>query len=685
MKFSSLIFAVLLLGYSLSIFAQEEVAEGNTQDPLAGFAYKKRLKYADEALDYGNYFQALDLYKAFLEEKPGDNMLYYKIGFCYMEARDYKNAEGYFSKAIESGNTDVKAYYYKALMLNHQAKYDAAKNFYAKAVQKGESPWSEWAKEKINACDFAKKLVEDSVNYKVTHLDPPVNGPFTDYAPKVYNNDLYYSSLNTDSILNQQFYRENKKNYSRIYKSSNSGSEWTQVKPLSFPLNGSDFHSGNYSLTDDGKRVYFTKCQDQGNANVTCKIYLSIKKGGIWDEPIELGSGVNASKANNTHPAVAQAEGYDILYFTSNRENGMGGFDIYSAEVNKEGNVSNVKNLEAPINTSGNEKTPFFNSKKNLLYFSSDLHLGLGGFDNFSAEKTEDGWAQPINLGYPINSSADDQFYASGEDKKTYYFVSNRPGIIGLKSETCCDDIFRAKDLFIPVFAIEGNLFEQLDSSSTKAISGVKIAIYEITDNGKKLVSVDSINDATSFIKPLQAEKKYEVEFKKDGYFSINKTISTMGIEESDTFSTDVTMEKIRKDKSYTLSNIYYAYNSSELNDASKQTLDQLYTILQDNKSLIFELSSHTDSIGSRGYNEKLSQKRAQSCVDYLLEKGISKDQLIAKGYGESMPIAPNTNSDGSDNPEGRAKNRRTEYRIIGEFDHKGDEVILEGSATLKK
>ena len=338
-----------------------------------------------------------------------------------------------------------------------------------------------------------------------------------------------------------------------------------------------------------------------------------------------------------------------------------------------------MQNLGAPINTSGNEKTPFYNAKKELLYFSSDLHLGLGGYDNFSAAKTDNGWATPINLGYPINSSADDQFYATGENKKTYYFVSNRPGIIGLKSETCCDDIFRAKDLFIPVFAVEGSILEQIDTNTTKPLEGVTIAIYDVTDGGKSLVSIDSVR-TDSYIQPLKAERKYIVEYKKPGYFTINEDISTLGIEESDTFSTDVAMEKIRKDKSYTLSNIYYAYNSAELNEDSKETLDLLYTILQDNEGLVFELSSHTDSIGSKGYNERLSQKRAQACVDYLLEKGISEDQLIAKGYGESKPIAPNTNSDGTDNPEGRAKNRRTEYRIIGELKHTGDEIIFDGN-----
>ncbi|MEX2588758.1 MAG: tetratricopeptide repeat protein, partial [Chitinophagales bacterium] len=215
MKFKSLIF-ILAIVLPYLLFAQEN-SNAEKQDPLKDLPYKKKLKFADNAFEYGNYFQAMELYKSFLEERPGNNQLFYKIAYCYMEARDYKNAESHFKKAISAGNTNAETYYYKALMLNMQGKYDAAKNTYADAVKKNTAPWSDRAKQKIEFCEFAKKLIKDSANYKVTHLERPVNGPFTEYAPRVYDAEFYYSSLNMDSILNQQFYRGNKKHYSRIY------------------------------------------------------------------------------------------------------------------------------------------------------------------------------------------------------------------------------------------------------------------------------------------------------------------------------------------------------------------------------------------------------------------------------------------------------------------------------------
>lgn len=676
MKLQTLSYVLIISIIPFLLFSQSN----SDMELIKSLPYKKKLKYADDAFAYGNYFQAMDLYKSFLAERPDDNELLYKVAYCYMEARDYKNADAYFTKAIAKGNTEAKTYYYKALMLNKQAKYNDARNTYAKAVKKNVSPWSEMAKEKIKSCDFAEELLKDPVNFEITHLERPVNGPFTEYAPRVYDNEFYYSSLNTDSLLNQEFRNENNKNFSRIYKRlSSEDQSWEAIKPLSSPFNGSDFHSGNYTLSADGKRAYFTKCQDEGNANVTCKIYLCVNTDGTWSNAIELSSGVNASKANNTHPALGGKSGdNDILYFTSDREEGQGGNDIYFAEVDENGKATNVTNLGSSINTSGNEKTPFYDAENELLYFSSDFHLGMGGFDNFRTNGSLSEWKKPENLGYPINSSADDQFFVQGEDRNTYYFVSNRPGIIGLKSETCCDDIFMAKDLFIPDFVVKGEIIEKLDSTTTTSLKGVTVTVYSIENDKETLFAIDSNNNKSSYFHSLSAGNNYMVEFKKQGYFTIKEYINTTDLFESDTFVVDATLEKIRKDKSYSLSNIYYAYNSSELNEDSKKTLDQLYVILSENEHLKFELSSHTDSIGSTSYNQRLSQKRAKTCVDYLHKKGIDQSQLIAKGYGESQPIAPNSKPGGKDNPEGRAKNRRTEYRVIGEMEYSGDQIILE-------
>lgn len=646
--------------------------------------YKKKLEYADNLYEAGNYFQAEEKYLELLNDKPENAYLVFQIANSLRQSRDYKKAETWYVKTLDMDRSGYPvAEYYLAKVMQMQGKYEEAKNnygsFVAASVSAKEEDYKRKAKLGIEACDFAVAEVADPGLAEVTHLEPPINKPFSDFAPSVSGDVLFYSSLNNDSTLNRSF--QDKGARAHVYQSKLVNGTWAAGEPLSRPINGDDAHSANTTFTADAKRMYFTKCTaENGEPTITCKIYLSVSRNGIWSEPVELSKSVNAPKANNTHPAVGGTEGdTDILYFTSDREGGQGGMDIYYAEVKATGVAGLAENLGEVINTPDDDKTPFYYEPKGTLYFSSDGHKGLGGFDVLMAEGAKKEWGEVTNLGYPINSAADDHYYAKGEDKKLWYMVSNRPGIIGLKSETCCDDIFRVKDLFIPKFAISGKVKEREEDVVKGAIEDVTLEVYEINGDERILISKVPLRDDDEYFYDLEAYKDYEVEYKKQGFFTEKRIFELKPLEESDTFFVDVGLEKIRKDKAYSLSKIYYEYNSAALTEDSKQTLDELFKILNENPDLVFELSSHTDSIGSTGYNQKLSQQRAQSCVTYLVdEKGVSKDRIIAKGYGESEPIAPNSRPDGSDNPEGRAKNRRTEYKVIGELENAGDKLILD-------
>jgi outer membrane protein OmpA-like peptidoglycan-associated protein len=408
---------------------------------------------------------------------------------------------------------------------------------------------------------------------------------------------------------------------------------------------------------------------------------VSTLENGVWSNPKALGASVNMPETDNTQPSVTGggSDG-DTLYFSSNRKSGKGGYDIYYSIVKGNGSATEAVNLGEPINTEWDEYTPYYWARKEVLYFSSNGHVGYGGFDNYSVRKAEGGgWSEPKNMGTPVNSGTDDMDFTVGEDdKKIFYLVSNRPGIIGLKSETCCDDIFQATNMFVPKIAVTGSLLEREDSSSTNPMNGARVEIYDVTGGIPKLVNTDSISSKSEYLVPLDPDKKYNIKFIKADHFPQFVDVSTMGMEESDTLTKNVTLDKIVRNKSYVLGNIYYAYKSVELNDESKGTLDTLATLLKDNPSIVIELSSHTDSIASESYNIDLSQRRAQSCVDYLVKvKGIEAERLIPKGYGESQPIAPNSIGK-KDNPEGRAKNRRTQYKVIGDLKRKGDKIIFE-------
>ncbi len=297
----------------------------------------------------------------------------------------------------------------------------------------------------------------------------------------------------------------------------------------------------------------------------------------------------------------------------------------------------------------------------NTLYFSSDGHINIGGADVFKTKPANGSWSEPENLGMPINSSVDDMYYSWNEKDGIGFVVSNRPGGYGLKSETCCDDIYQLYRYRI-FLAVKGKL---VDPDSGNVVKDQVVNLYD-ANTGALIKSYNS-KDGSYFF-DLNPDKSYKISVARDGYFTGTQLYNTLGKDKSDTASFTVSMKKMVMNKAYSLSNIYYEYDKADLIPASKLVLDTLYDILKENPTITIELSAHTDSKGADKYNEELSQKRAEACTNYLVnEKGIAKDRIVAKGYGKTMPVAPNTNPDGSDNPEGRAKNRRTEFKILND------------------
>ncbi len=678
----------LLLGTLLfgTAFASP-VDSSDTAFPVK-LPFKKKVKYADNHFEVGNYFEALELYQELYEDKKEDVYIEHQMAECYRLARDYKNGVKYYKKVASADADDYpSSRFYYGECLQKTGEPEQAKSQYSKFVKadhKGLDDLSRIAKSRIKACEYAMSYQAPAdPSHEIIHLDEPLNQPWTDYAPQVLDQKyLYYSSLNNDTATNRRFMKYGMF-LSHIYRSElQTDGTWGKGEIIDRPANSDLLHSGNTAFTPDGQKMYFTHCEDNGNNSVTCKILFSKRRGDEWSTPKELSEIVNKPETDNTHPAVAQGPGRkDLLYFVSDREGGKGGYDIWHVEVDANGRASNLTNLDA-ANTEDNEYTPYYHTKRKLLYFSSAGLPGFGGYDVFKLRgNSEDGWDTPINMGQPVNSTVDDIYFTAGESKKLFYMVSNRPGIIGLKSETCCDDIFKVKDLYKPFFAVSGLAYEKEDSitlSDTK-LDAYTIELYDITSGTPKLIKKAS-SDASGvfFADALSVDRKYSVKFQQEGYFSDTRTFNTMGLEEPDTFSITGGLERIRKDKAYTLSNIYYAYKSTKLTKDSEQALDELYSLMMENPLIIIELSSHTDSIGSDGYNERLSQKRAQSCVDYLtLVKKVPLDRILAKGYGETLPVAPNSLPNGKDNPDGRAKNRRTEYRIVGELEFGGDKVIM--------
>ncbi|MFH1321129.1 MAG: OmpA family protein [Bacteroidota bacterium] len=640
-----------------------------------GLTWKSKLKLADKFYGEGYYYDAAHYYQEVLDETD-DVDVAYKLAESYYNSRDYKNAEMHYEQVKLQNLVQYPFSQYKyALTLKMNGDYKAAKLEFEKFKNsyRGENSKNHkiLADNEIKGCDYAIEAIKKPLEVKIEHLGKAVNAAYTEAAPfPVGDSLLLYASLRTDTIIIAEdgVYKGAK---FRLYQSKKDNGKWNTGELLPEIVNVSNADVANGAFSPDLKKFFFTRCEENDEGKLLCSIYQSDYENGNWENPVKLDELINMPGFTSTHPTVAPyKKGAHILYFASDMPGSIGGLDLWYVITSKQGDFAvrkTPKNLGKKINTLNDELTPYFDSKTNILYFSSNGHPGIGGYDVFMTEGNLRKWSDPQNIGYPLNSRVDDMYFVS--DRKGGYFVSNRPGVIALKSETCCDDIFRFDWHKVLNFAVDGFAYDADDSTQT-ILEEVKIKL-NLIDKGWEEVLIDEVTTVKDllFFFTLNQNKLYKISAAKSGYFSNSAMVSTLDLEESDTLHVKLPLKKLELNKAIVLKDIYYDFDKATLRPASDKTLDLLVSILNENPEIIVELSAHTDSKGDDLYNEKLSQRRAESVVKFLRKEGISKKRLIAKGYGESQPIALNTNPDGSDNPEGRQLNRRTELKVVGTLD----------------
>ncbi len=663
----SIILAILIPVLS---FAQEQ--EDHRTKKQKNYSPRKKYKLAKKLYNQGSYFNSLTYYTEVYEKKPNKYQALERAAFINYQLRDYNKAEDLYKKLIETETVkypDMRYMY--ALMLKYNGKYEGAKaefGAFNQEYKEGDAATMKALSNKhIEGCDLALKLQAKPDKVKIEHLDSRVNNPFTDFAPKIVTNpdDIVYSSIKSDTVLNLTNIKESGAEYrAKIYSAKYDGNAWTSTT-LPDIINNPAFHNGNGVFSADKKRFYFTRCNENENLKMICAIYMSEHNNGNFSEPVILGESINTEQSTNTQPAVATNEqGKEVLYFVSDRKGGQGGMDIWYAVNNGDNTFSAATNLGKSINTNQDEITPYYHQAVKTLYFSSNGHANVGGFDIFRAEGKETEWSMPENIGFPINSSVDDIYYVISEtDKKTGYFVSNRPGGFNLKSETCCDDIYKAtliRDVFLKGFVASSKEPE-------KPLKDANVAFYTKNqyDGTLALTSTFTTGEDESFIVPIDPEKVYQVNATKAGYWGSEKLLEPKKEKVvNDTIYKTFLIDEIARQK-LVLKRIYYEFDRADLRREDKLTLDSLSSLLKENGKWTLEIYGHTDWKGSDAYNMVLGKKRAQAAADYLVAKhkiDVNRLSLISKGEGE--PLMPNENPAGVDDPIGRANNRRVEFKV---------------------
>lgn len=592
-------------------------------------AYSQPKNYAQEADDafkLNQYSLAIDLYKKAYSKVKSNRTekarLLFMIAECHRMKGDFKNAENSYKRVVRTNYPDPIAILYYADALKANGKYPDAIIQYNEYAKK--APSDPRGSRGAESSALAQKWIDSPTRYEVLN-EKKFNTRESDFATAWADKKfkaLMFTSNRAGSTGNRSDDWTGE-NFTDIWITSQSrAGTWSSPTLLDEDNINSPVNEGAAILNDKANVIYFTRCLVERKKQLGCQIYEAKKKGRGWSEPQLIEIAPDSFTVG--HPSLSSNE--LELYFSSNMSGGQGGKDIWVIKrTSKSKAWGKPENLGPTINTPEDEMYPYLRDE-NTLYFSSNGHIGMGGLDIFKVTKTGDSWGTPENMKYPINSEADDFAIIFLGNKEEGYLSSNRKGGRGN------DDIY----YFIRpplIFTLAGKV---TDESSSKILPGAVVTCTG--SDGSSYVDTTNSTGAYSFDKSQIIENtSYVLTVKKDGYFGDRGTETTVGLTKSTDLVLDFVLAPIPI-KPIVLPEILYDLAKWDLKPQFRDSLNGLYETLITNENIVVELGSHTDTRASDEYNYDLSQKRAQSVVDYLISKGIAADRMVAKGYGEDVP-----------------------------------------------
>ncbi len=567
---------------------------------------------------------------------------YYYLGLLNMDKQDYEKSMKYYEGFLKFPTEDPKK-----IPKDYEEKFEFAKGEYTYAK-------------------FYSEIYSNKVPYDPMKVNK-VSTINDEYLPLITpdNEWLYFTrkSEKKSKVPDSYIEKQTKEYIERFVRAKIEGENFDEGENMPDPFNQFDSYGyGGATITIDNKHIYLTICKPGKEGYMNCDIFSSDyvystdenNSTPFWHwTPIKnLGPTVNTEDGWEGQPSISSNG--NLLYYGSARAESKG-IDIYVSERDSMGRWKQAKNLGAPINTEYNDKSPFIHSDSQTLYFSSQGHLGLGGFDVFFSRKLPNGnWSEPKNIGYPINSEKDEHGFIVSTDGKKVFFGS---------------DLLKKKGTGLDIFSFE--LYEgarpekvvfvkgEIKNENDSILPNATIELKNMKTKETKEFKVDSTDGTYAAIITIKEAEDVMLVIKSDDIAFNSKLISSKDTSTPSIRKIDLTVEEIKIDKPYRINEIYYATNSAEIAEESKMILDEFAEYLKNHSSMKVAILGHTDDVGDDESNLALSTDRAFSVMAYLQDKGVDKNHLSHKGFGETKPIGPNTT------PEGKSLNRRTEFVIL--------------------
>jgi len=607
---------------------------------------KKALKYFEKALEYRKEKKPFEEIRAQIEralalDSNYADALEFLGNLAWQSKRDQIMVESYEKLILACPDASADAYYRLGDFYYNSGSFGKAIKSFRSFLE------FDQVKEDI-ARDVERKIIRAEFKSKPVPFNPVPLKDICSADPE------YLAIISPDQEYCFYTRRFEEQNRGSLYPvtvekfmiSKKDGEHFSKGEPMPPPFNkkGSN-NEGGASISIDNRNLFFTV-----NKNENFDIYTSSENNGVWSEPVSAGRSVNDPERWESQPSISP-DGKS-LYFVSIRDSVNQTSDIYFSRKNSDGSWAPARPVGAPVNTTGNEKTPFLHPDNNTLYFSSDYHKGLGGYDIFMCRRRQDGsWSDPVNLGYPINTEADELGFFVSTDGKIGYFASNNLKGVGgydVYSFDLHEEVRPLKVLFIK---------GELKDEDNEAPGNTSIVLRNTQTMEMADVSYDSSSGRYASV--VLFDNDYILTVKKQGYAYTSAYFSASDTVRPEPRKMDFKLKTTSVGQSYQLDNIHFETESARLTRQDSVIIRDFSFYLKEEPGLKVALQGHTDNSGSPQQNQILSEKRAKAVFDFLVECEIPSVRLSYQGFGQSKPVADNLTE------EGRAKNRRTEFVIV--------------------